>query len=283
MLLLMSAFVALTAQSWLGSGSDGSWTDRLGLYFRDDCQEDAGITGLVAWVVAWVTRRGQQRNGHCESKEMRCPSGSRVTGLQVRYARIEDGDRDLYDFRPRCGTAWQAWLGLKFPESKADLKETEADICPGSSGSSSSGIMTGVQVMRGRNERKDQDFYNFKLRCGKRWAHLPLGLPFDGLRETRTATCASGSSIAGFRVHRGFQDWGDVDTYEFQLVRTFSHVLPAPDAESRSHKQLSQSRCARRCASLMQYSCVRARARRIWIAVLRRFGRTRCQPVEQLW
>ena len=29
---------------------------------------------------------------------------------QVRFARLERGDRDLYDFRPRCGIAWREWL-----------------------------------------------------------------------------------------------------------------------------------------------------------------------------
>ena len=56
--------------------------------------------------------------------------------------------------------------------------------------------------------------------CGKTWADQPLGLAFDGLRETRSATCPAGAAIAGLRVHRGFQDWGDLDTYEFQLFCT---------------------------------------------------------------
>jgi hypothetical protein len=71
--------------------------------------------------------------------------------------------------------------------------------------------------MRGRNERRDWDYYNFKLRCNKAWEKHPLGLAFDGLKETRSATCPKDSAVAGLRVHRGFQDWGDVDTYEFQL------------------------------------------------------------------
>jgi len=202
-----------SGQSWWPS-ADGSWSERLGLYFRDDCQEDTGLHGLLIWLISWVARHGQQRSGHCESKEMRCAAGSKVTGLQVRYARLEQGDRDLYDFKPRCGTSWQSWLGMRFPgNSEADLTEAEADIC--TTGTS----VTGVQVMRGRNDRRDWDYYNFKLRCGKQWAE-PLGLAFDGLRETRSATCPSGSSVAGLRVHRGFQDWGDLDTYEFQLFCT---------------------------------------------------------------
>ena len=73
--------------------------------------------------------------------------------------------------------------------------------------------VTGIQVMRGRNDRRDQDYFNFRLRCAKQWGD-PLGLAFDGLRETRSATCPAGAAIAGLRVHRGFQDWGDLDTYE---------------------------------------------------------------------
>jgi hypothetical protein len=138
----------------------------------------------------------------------------------------------------------------EFPaEAETSHLQTEAAICP--SGSS----VTGVQVMRGRNDRLDQDFFNFKLRvrdagsrplpacaalrrellrvrarsqCGKQWAEQPLGLAFDGLRETRSATCPAGASIAGLRVHRGFQDWGDADTYEFQLYCT----SPSPTGRS---------------------------------------------------
>ena len=201
--------------SWFTS-QDGSWTDRLGLRFKDDCQEDVGIKGIFIWLWAWATRKGQQRSGHCESKQMRCP-GTKLTGLQVRYARMERSDRDLYDFKPRCGVSWQEWLGMKFPdrEEAADHFQSEASICPQGGGS-----VTGIQVMRGRNDQRDQDYFNFKLRCGKHWNEQPLGLAFDGLRETRSATCPAGAAIAGLRVHRGFQDWGDLDTYEFQLFCT---------------------------------------------------------------
>lgn len=215
-LLILSA-AALVQMSWLAA-QEGSWTDRLGLRFRDDCQEDVGLTGLLAWVLSWASgRRGQQRNGHCESKEMRCADGTKITGLQVRYARVEASDRDLYDFRPRCGTLWQSWLGMRFP-SESDHMQTEGAICP--AGSS----VTGVQVARGRNERRDWDYYTFKLRCGKHWGE-PLGLPFDGLRETRSATCPSGSWTAGLRVHRGFQDWGDLCVCRLYLVDPLCSML----------------------------------------------------------
>jgi hypothetical protein len=202
-----------TTSSWMASTTDGSWTDRLGLRFKDDCQEDMGLGGLFSWAWSWITGRGgQQRSGNCESKEMRCPGGLKITGLQVRYSRIESGDRDYYDFRPRCGTQWMAYLGMRMPtrNERASHDQEEAAICSGGA------AVTGVQVMRGRNDRRDQDTYTFKLRCGRQWADVPLGLAFDGLRETRSATCPGGGSLAGLRVHRGFADWGDYDTYEFQ-------------------------------------------------------------------
>ena len=205
--------------SWRAS-LEGSWTDRLGLRFKDDCQEDTGVQGLIVWLWSWVARRGQQRSGHCESREMRCPAGQKLTGLHVRYGRLEHSDRDLYDFRPRCGATWESWLGMKFPsQSEADHFEQEGAVCPiGQS-------VTGIQVMRGRNDRRDWDYYNFKLRCNKQWADVPLGLAFDGLRETRSATCPSGAAIAGLRVHRGFQDWGDVRARHLGTVPTSPCVV----------------------------------------------------------
>ena len=45
----------------------------------------------------------------------------------------------------------------------------------------------------------------------------PLGLPFDKLKETRSSSCPMGRAVGGLRVHRGYQDFGSYDTYEFQL------------------------------------------------------------------
>ena len=207
--------------SWFYS-QEGSWTDRLGLRFRDDCQENTGVGGIFLWIWSWARRQGQQRSGHCESREMRCGAGSKMTGLQVRYGRMEHGDRDLYDFRPRCGESWQPWLGMKFPrEGEADRLQVEAGVC--TAGTS----VTGIQVMRGRDEWADTDYFNFRLRCAKSWLEQPLGLAFNGLRETRSATCPSGAAIAGLRVHRGFQDWGDMDTYEVSAT-PLDAMLPMP-------------------------------------------------------
>ena len=218
--------------SWFYS-QEGSWTDRLGLRFRDDCQENTGVGGIFLWIWSWARRQGQQRSGHCESREMRCGAGSKMTGLQVRYGRMEHGDRDLYDFRPRCGESWQPWLGMKFPrEGEADRLQVEAGVC--TAGAS----VTGIQVMRGRDEWADTDYFNFRLRCAKSWLEQPLGLAFNGLRETRSATCPSGAAIAGLRVHRGFQDWGDMDTYEVSAT-PLDAMLPMPC--SRCHAPVSRA------------------------------------------
>ena len=189
------------------------WTERLGLSFTDDCQEHTGVAALWAWAESWLGGRGgRQRNAHCETKEMSCPPGVAVTGLQVRSGHVrKGGNRELYDFKLRCGEAWLPnWLGLRF-DIKEELNEA-AGMCR------TGGDISGVQVMRGRGESTTgaRDYYMFKLRCGREWREV-VGLPFDRLRETRSATCPSGRSVSGVRVHRGFQDWGSVDTYEFQL------------------------------------------------------------------
>ena len=193
---------------------DGEWTSRLGLSaYHDECQEERGLKRLLAWVAELVGGGSRRlRSAQCETKEVVCGPGELVTGLQVRYARLEKGDRDFYDFRARCGQKWQPWLGLKFDSGAADHTQLEMGVCE-------AGVaISGVQVMRGRVEFADKDYYNFKLRCGETWAASPLGLTFDGFVETRSATCRNGRGLRGLRVHRGFQDWGDVDTYEFQLL-----------------------------------------------------------------
>merc|ERR1712087_386444 len=148
----------------------------------------------------------------CETKEALCRMGE-LTGLRVRNTAGEVGgsDRDFYDFALRCGTRWQDWMGMRLDVMGGSHHEqTEAAVCR-------QGLsVTGVQVMRGRNDHKDRDYLNFRLKCGREWG-TPLGLAFDGPRETRQATCPKGFYVDGVRVYRGFQDWGDVDAYEFQL------------------------------------------------------------------
>ena len=185
------------------------WTDRLGLTFTDDCQESQGLLALWFFAASWFGgKRGQQRSANCESKEGYCPAGYTVTGLQVKTGSMRrGGNREMYDFRLRCGSRWQPrWLGLRFDVGTPDA--VAAGVCPDGE------ELTGVQVMRGRQEGRD--YYAFKLRCARVWREV-VGLPFDALRETRSATCPHARAVTGVRVHRGFQDWGSVDTYEFQL------------------------------------------------------------------
>ena len=129
-----------------------------------------------------------------------------------------------------------------------------------------------MQVIRGRDEQKDWDYFLFKcvctcpprrrlpkrplafktraapppraaapppraattrrhppppatrgrLRCGlgisAEWTEF-VNLPYENrlFRETRSVTCKRGMVATGLRVYRGFQNWGDLDTYEFQL------------------------------------------------------------------
>ena len=203
-------------EGWgLDEALDG-WTQRLGLAFSDDCQESMGLSAVFAWATSWLSgRKGRQRSAHCESKQASCPKGLGATGLQVRSGHMrKGGSRELYDFRLRCGEKWQgSWLGLRFDVEGARDAETAAGVCP--SGSD----LTGVQVMRGRSGGigGGRDYYTFKLRCARQWHEHALGLPFDALKETRSATCPHGRSVSGIRVHRGFQDFGSIDTYEFQL------------------------------------------------------------------
>ena len=73
--------------------ADG-WTSRLGLNFRDDCQEHIG---LVASMTAWFSSLFGMRphTGEvCESKELRCPADTSVTALQVHFGRDDRRDRD---------------------------------------------------------------------------------------------------------------------------------------------------------------------------------------------
>jgi len=70
----------------------------------------------------------------------------------------------------------------------------------------------------------DKDYYGFKLRCAQ-WQPL-LGLEYEGHQETKVATCPKGHVMRGLRVHRGFLDWGDRDSYEFQLLCESAEAPP---------------------------------------------------------
>lgn len=161
------------------------------------------------------SRQVEAKRAHCESQEMHCSSGTSITGIEMRFGRDESGDRDFYDFKPRCGDEWGGWLGMRYP-SLPDVEQSDAIRCTHGRAAS------GVQVMRGRNERTDWDYFLLKLRCGMgvaaEWTDF-VDLPNENrlFRETRSTTCKRGLAASGLRVYRGFQDWGDLDTYEFQL------------------------------------------------------------------
>merc|ERR1719243_506399 len=83
----------------LAAGSEAAWTGMLGLEFASDRPT--------------------------ETKSLHCPSGF-ITGMRVRYGRTRSEDRDLYDFKlkcgdrytydfkPQCSGVWQSYLGMKF-------------------------------------------------------------------------------------------------------------------------------------------------------------------------
>ena len=205
LLLMIASLTPLPVHaygSWLDyfSSSDWEWTDRLGLAFTDDCQETRGVAAIWAWASSWISgRQGRQRSAHCESREASCPPGVAVTGLKVRSGHVRrGGNRELYDFSLRCGSKWtDKFLGLYF-----DVRE---DVTPAAGVCPDGVTLTGVQVMRGRSEGLNaRDYYTFKLRCERDWRSI-VGLPFDNLKETRSATCPQKRSVAGIRVHRGFQ------------------------------------------------------------------------------
>mmetsp|Transcript_7847 Transcript_7847/g.24566 ORF Transcript_7847/g.24566 Transcript_7847/m.24566 type:complete len:266 (-) Transcript_7847:101-898(-) len=186
-----------------------TWTMRLGRRQRDVCQESTGLLRLLSAMWGWVSG---SEGGPCEVREAVCDD-SLVTGLSVRNSatRLKGSDRDFYDFKLQCSGGWTSrWMGLRFEGDGDDV--TKSMACPGEA-------VTGIEVIRGRVEKTDRDYLEFKMRCGRRWTGL-LGLPFEGgglIPDSRTATCPKGCIADGLRVTRGFQDWGDVDSYDMQL------------------------------------------------------------------
>ena len=55
----------------------------------------AGWTGLMGFTF--------ESNRPVETKALYCPTGF-ITGIRVRYGRTKQEDRDLYDFKLKCGT-----------------------------------------------------------------------------------------------------------------------------------------------------------------------------------
>ena len=72
--------------------------------------------------------------------DLMCPCGV-IRGLSVRYARIDSGDRDYYDFKLLCGSVtphmhpmWGGPSSLSFQEgmspTKAKLADARSAACP---------------------------------------------------------------------------------------------------------------------------------------------------------
>jgi len=214
-------FACATAAQGRLPAPGGQWTSLLGLKFSE-CEEEFGLIEGLWRALSRLFMRSSVESAHCESRETHCPSGSVVTGIEVKFGRDEADDRDLYDFKLRCGPIWREWLGMRYPR-RPDTEQSDAIRCVDNT------VGSGVQVIRGRDNKKDWDYFLFKLRCGlgvsTKWTDITR-LPYEGnldrglgslYRETRSVTCKRGLAVSGLRVYRGFQDWGDLDTYEFQL------------------------------------------------------------------
>jgi len=165
------------------------------------------LAALAPAGAAWTGLMGLQfeSNRPIETKSLHCPSGF-ITGVRIRYGRTRQEDRDLYDFKLKCGNRWTAWSGLWFKNEVED-KTWE---CP------SKMYVTGVEVKRGRNDWSDRDTYDFKLQCSGVWQSY-MGLKFGGLQESANKECPAGEGISGLKVYRGFLEWGDKDLYEYDL------------------------------------------------------------------
>lgn len=156
---------------------------------------------------AWTGALGLtfESNRPVEAKSLFCPIGF-ITGIRVKYGRTREEDRDLYDFKLKCGMRWTSWSGLWF---KNELEDKTYE-CP------SKMYVTGMEVKRGRREFGDKDTYDFKLQCSGVWQDY-MGMKFGGHQEQAGTECPSGEGTSGLKVFRGFVEWGDKDLYEFEL------------------------------------------------------------------
>jgi hypothetical protein len=104
---------------------------------------------------------------------------------------------------------WTGILGLPFESDKP--VEQRAMHC-------SAGFITGLQVRRGRNNKDDTDFYDFKLKCGSRWGPWS-GMAFEdnNAKEEKSFECPMKMHMTGLEVKRGYKEIGDVDSYDFRL------------------------------------------------------------------
>jgi len=176
---LLGTCCAVVALAMLATPCGAAWTGIMGLTFDS--------------------------NRPIESKSLHCPSGF-LTGIRVKYGRTRQEDRDLYDFKLKCGNRWTSWSGLWFKNEVED-KTME---CP------SKMYVTGIEVKRGRNDFTDRDTYDFKLQCSGVWQSY-IGMRSSKEQEIAAAECPSGEGTSGIKVYRGFVEWGDKDLYEYEL------------------------------------------------------------------
>jgi hypothetical protein len=175
----MSRTASAVVLTLLPAGTDAAWSGLLGLKFES--------------------------NRPVETKTLLCPSGF-ITGIRVRYGRTRQEDRDLYDFKLKCGLRWTSWSGLWF---KNEIEDKTVE-CPAKM------YMTGIEVKRGRSDLRDRDTYDFKLQCSGVWQGY-MGMKSSSHQETAAKDCPNGEGSSGLKIFRGFLEWGDKDLYEYEL------------------------------------------------------------------
>ena len=103
---------------------------------------------------------------------------------------------------------WTGILGLNF-DSDVPIEQRTMH-CP-------NGYITGLTVKHGRDEKTDQDLYDFRFKCGgRRWGAW-AGMPFSNLLEEKTLECPLQQYVTGLEVKQGRKEFGDLDTYDFKL------------------------------------------------------------------
>ena len=103
---------------------------------------------------------------------------------------------------------WTGILGLNF-DSDVPIEQRTMH-CP-------NGYITGLTVKHGRDEKTDQDLYDFRFKCGgRRWGAW-AGMPFSNPLEEKTLECPLQQYVTGLEVKQGRKEFGDLDTYDFKL------------------------------------------------------------------
>ena len=122
--------------------------------------------------------------------------------------RTRQEDRDLYDFKLKCGNRWTSWSGLWFKNEVEDkewecpskMYVTGMEVRPCSAlapacGCPVTAVLSGgvaLQVKRGRRDFGDRDTYDFKLQCSGVWQSY-MGMKFHGRAPCPIFPCRCGS------------------------------------------------------------------------------------------